>query len=79
MTKAQAHIIELFKQLDSVEQRELALQLYESARVGSFYDVMTPEQRSRLDEGIAQAEQGQVRPAEEVFKDVAKRFGFTTE
>ena len=44
--------------------------------VGSFYDRMTPEQRAELDEGIAQAERGQVRPAEEVFDRLAKRFGF---
>jgi predicted transcriptional regulator len=37
---------------------------------------MTPEQRAELDEGIAQAERGQVRPAEEVFDRLAKRFGF---
>jgi predicted transcriptional regulator len=45
--------------------------------VGSFYDRMTPEQCAELDEGIAQAERGQVRPAEEVFDRLAKRFGFT--
>ena len=45
--------------------------------VDSFYDRMTPEQHAELDEGIAQAERGQVRPAEEVFDRLAKRFGFT--
>jgi hypothetical protein len=44
--------------------------------VGSFYDRMTSEQRAELDEGIAQAERGQVRLAEEVFDRLAKRFGF---
>jgi predicted transcriptional regulator len=44
---------------------------------GSFYDRMTLEQRAELDEGIAQAEQGQVRPADEVFDRLAKRFGFS--
>jgi hypothetical protein len=44
--------------------------------VGSFYDRMTPEQRAVLDEGIAQAERGQVRTGEEAFDRLAKRFGF---
>ena len=68
MTKAQAQIIELFKTLDPAEQRELASQLYELTLVGSFYDRMTPQQRVGLDEGIVQAEHGQARPADEVFK-----------
>jgi hypothetical protein len=38
---------------------------------------MTPQQRAALDEGIAQAERGQVRPAEEVFDFLAKHFGFS--
>jgi len=77
MTKTQAKIIELFKTLDQAEQREVAQQLYERAVVGSFYDRMTPQQRADLDEGIAQAERGQVRPSEEVFDRLAKRFGFS--
>jgi predicted transcriptional regulator len=79
MTKTQAQIIELFKTLDQMEQREVAQQLYERAVVGSFYDRMTPQQRAELDEGIAQAERGQVRPAEEVFDRLAKRFGFSAD
>ncbi len=79
VTKTQAQIIELFKTLDRTEQREVAQQLYERAVVGSFYDRMTPQQRTELDEGIAQAERGQVRPAEEVFDRLAKRFGFSAD
>lgn len=79
MTKIQAQIIELFKTLDPTEQREVAEQLYERTVVGSFYDRMTPQQCAELDEGIAQAERGQVRPAEEVFDRLAKRFGFSAE
>ncbi len=33
------------------------------------------EQRADLDEGIAQAERGEVRPAEEVFDRLTERFG----
>jgi predicted transcriptional regulator len=79
MTRIQAQIIELFKTLDQAEQREVAQQLYERAIVGSFYDRMTPRQLAELDEGIAQAERGEVRPAEEVFDRLAKRFGFPAE
>lgn len=79
MTKTQAQIIELFKTLDPTEQREIAEQLLETTVVGSFYDRMTPEQRAELDEGIAQAERGQVLPAEEVFDRLARRFGFSSE
>jgi predicted transcriptional regulator len=78
MTKTQAQIIELFKSLDPIEQRELAEQLYETTVAGSFYDRMSPAQRAKLDEGIAEAERGQVRSAEEVFDRLAKRFGFST-
>ena len=53
--------------------------LYERAVGGSFYDRMTPQQRATLDEGIAQAERGQVRPAEEVFDRLTKRFGLSLE
>jgi predicted transcriptional regulator len=77
MTKTQTQIIELFKTLGPVEQREVAEQLYERTVAGSFYDRMTPEQRAALDEGISQAERGQVVPAEEVFDRLAKRFGFS--
>jgi predicted transcriptional regulator len=79
MTKTQAQIIELFKTLDPAEQREIAEQLYEKTIVGSFYDRMTPQQQAELDEGIAQAERGHVRPAEKVFDRLAKRFGFSAE
>lgn len=79
MTKTQAQIIELFETLDQTEQREVAEQLYERTVVGSFYGRMTPQQRAELDEGIAQAERGQVRPAAEVFDRLAKRFGFSAE
>jgi hypothetical protein len=76
MTKTKAQIIELFKTLDPVEQREIAERLYETAVTGSFYERMTPEQHRQLDEGIAQAERGQVVPAEWAFDRLADRFAF---
>jgi hypothetical protein len=75
MTKTQAQIIELFKSLDPIEQRELAGQLYETTVAGSFYHRMSPAQRAELNAGIAEAERGRVRSAEEVFNRLAKRFG----
>jgi predicted transcriptional regulator len=69
----------LFKTLDEAEQREVAQQLYERAIVGSFYDRMTSQQLAALDEGIVQARRGEVWPAEEVFDELAKRFGFAAE
>ncbi len=79
MTKVQAQIIELFKTLAPSEQRDIAVELYERSVVGSFYDRMTPAQRAQLEEGISQAERGQVQPAEDVFERLAKRFGFSAE
>jgi len=38
---------------------------------------MNPAQRAELDAGIAEAERGQVRSAEEVFDCLAKGFGFS--
>jgi predicted transcriptional regulator len=77
MTRVQAQIIELFKTLDPAQQREVAEQLYEHTTAGSFYDQMTPQQRAELDEGIAQAERGQVVDAKEAFDRLAKHFGFS--
>jgi predicted transcriptional regulator len=77
MTNVQAQIIALFKTLNPAEQREVAEQLYERTVAGSFYDRMKPEQRTELDEGIAQAERGQVLPVGEVFDRLAKHFGFS--
>jgi hypothetical protein len=77
MTKIQVQIIELFKSLDPIEQREIAEQLYETTLAGSFHDRMTAAQRADLDNGIAQEDRGQVVPAEGAFDRLAKRFGFT--
>ena len=79
MTKTQAQIIELFRTLNPAEQREIAEQLYETAVAGPFYEHLTPEQRRQLEEGIAQAERGEVVSAEEAFERLAKRFGFSGE
>lgn len=79
MTNLQAQVIALFKTLDPKEQREVAVQIYADTFAESFYDSMTTEQRAQLDAGIAQADRGQVVPAEEAFDRLAKRFGFAAE
>jgi hypothetical protein len=77
MTKTQAQIIELFWTLNRAEQREIAEQLFETAIAGPFYGHLTPEQRRQLEEGIAQAERGDVIPADEAFERLAKRLDFS--
>jgi predicted transcriptional regulator len=79
MTNLQAQVIALFKTLDPKEQREVAAQIYADTFSESFYDRMTVEQRAQLDAGIAEADRGQVVPAEEAFDRLAKRFGFAAE
>ena len=76
MTTIQAQIIELFQTLPESEQRELVEHLTSSARRGSsFYEGMTPEQRTRLQEGIDQADRGEGAPAGIVLDRLAKRLG----
>jgi predicted transcriptional regulator len=42
----------------------------------SFYSRMTPEQRAQLDDGIAQADRGEVVDGDEAFNRLASRFNF---
>lgn len=73
MTRTQAQILELFQSLPSDEQRELAEHLYEQTRRGSFYDRMTPEQRAQLQDGIGQADRGDVVDADQALDRIAQR------
>lgn len=73
MTRTQAQILELFQSLPGDEQRELAEHLYEQTRRGSFYDRMTPEQRAQLQDGIDQADRGDVVDADQVLDRLAQR------
>jgi predicted transcriptional regulator len=72
MTETEARILELFQTLAPDEQRALV-----EKPPRTFYERLTPRQRAQLDEGIAQAEAGDVAPAAEVFDRLAKRFGFS--
>jgi len=77
MTRAAARIVELFRTLPARDQRALVDQLAETARGGSFYGRMTPEQRAELDEALSEVERGETVPAEGVFDDLAQKFGFS--
>jgi predicted transcriptional regulator len=77
MTETEARILELFQTLAPDEQRALVERLSGATPPRTFYERLTPRQRAQLDEGIAQAEAGDVAPAAEVFDRLAKRFGFS--
>ena len=77
MTRKQAQIVELIAQLPLTERRELIEHVQESGLLDdAFYSRMTPEQRAQLDEGIAQADRGEVVDGDETFKQLASRFNF---
>jgi len=77
MTAAQAQIYELFKALPIEDQRELLPRLSETAEgEDSIYD-LSPEDAAAIEEGIAQAERGEVIDADELFDSLAKKFGFS--
>ena len=79
MTETEARILELFQTLAVRERRALVEKLSAAMESTTFYDRLTPTLRTRLDEGIAQAEAGDVAPAAEVFGRLAERFGFSKE
>ena len=77
MTRTQAHIVELIAQLSLAERRELFEHVQQTGLLEpTFYSSMTPEQRAQLDEGIAQADSGEVVDVDEAFDRLAARFQF---
>ena len=73
MTDTQARIVELIAQL-SLERRELMSHIRRSGLLeDSFFAGMTAEQRAQLDEGIAQADRGEVVDGNEAFERLASR------
>ena len=78
MTRTQTQILTLIATLPLEERRELVEHMYDANLFGlSFYDRMTPEQRALLEDSITQADRGDVVPSEQVFSDLAKKFGFS--
>ena len=79
MTRTQAQIVELIARLSLAERRELFEHVQQTGLLEqTFYSGMTPEQRAQLDEGIAQADRGEVVGGDEVFKSLAARFAEPT-
>jgi Spy/CpxP family protein refolding chaperone len=76
MTRTQAQIIEMFRTLGPDERQEVMSELYETAVSETFYDRMTPEQRAQLQDGIAQADRGDVVDANQAMDRLAREFGF---
>jgi predicted transcriptional regulator len=77
VTRTQAQIVELIAQLTPAERRELFEHVQESGLLeDSYYSRMTPEQLAQLDEGIAQADRGEIVDGREAFDRLAARFGF---
>jgi predicted transcriptional regulator len=77
MTRTQAHIVELIAQLSVAERRELFQHVQQTGLLeATFYSGMTPAQRAQLDEGITQADRGDVVDGEEAFNRLASRFEF---
>ncbi|MGH6815286.1 MAG: hypothetical protein ACREC6_06260 [Hyphomicrobiaceae bacterium] len=74
MTKTQIRIVESIAALPEAERRALVEHLV-ATHLGEtgFYERMTPEQMTHLAEGIAQADRGEGRPAEEVYANLARR------
>jgi hypothetical protein len=77
MTKTQARIVELVAQLSPAERRELIEHMQQAGLLDdSFYGRMSPEQRAQLDEGVTQADRGEVIDGREAFDRLATRFNF---
>ena len=79
MTETETRIFELFQTLGPSEKRALVEKLSEAAASQFFYDRLSPDQRMKLDDGVAQANAGDVMSAVEVFDRLADRFGFSKE
>lgn len=77
MTQAQAQILELFKTLGATEKREVIERLTAAPTGVSFYSGMTPAQRAVLQDGLDQADQGNVVDCGEALDRIAGRLKFT--
>jgi len=74
MTEAQSQILELFRALSADERDALLPHLAEAAE--DDFDDLTAEDVAAIEEGIAQAERGEVEDAEVVLDRIAARFNF---
>ena len=77
MTKTQARIVELVAQLSPEERRELIEHMQQAGLLDdTYYGRLSADQRAQLDEGIAQADRGEVVDGGEAFDRLAARFNF---
>jgi predicted transcriptional regulator len=76
MTTAQAQIYELFRALPIEDQRNLLSQLSEAVEAEDLLDDLSAEDVAAIEEGIAQAERGEVVDADEVLGRIAARYNF---
>ena len=77
MTKTQTEILDLIAKLPVAERRELVEHVQAAGLLDeSFYAGMTTDQRAQLDDGIAEADRGQVVDGDTAFNRLATRFGF---
>lgn len=77
MTRTQSQIIDLITQLPLAERQALFEHIEAAGLLKhTFFDRMTAEQRAQLDEGIAQADRGEVVDGQTAFDRLALRFGF---
>ena len=77
MTSAQSQILELFRALSPEEKEALLPQLAESVIDVGVYDDLSAEEIAAIEEGIAQAERGETLDGDQLFDNLAKKFGFS--
>ena len=77
MTKTQTRILDLITKLPLAERRELVEHVQAAGLLDdSYYTGMTTAQRVQLDEGVAQADHGQIVDGHAAFQRLAAQFGF---
>jgi predicted transcriptional regulator len=72
MTETQSHILELFRAFSPDERDALLPQLVEAAEGDP--DDLTADDIAAIEEGIAQAERGEVEDGEVVLNRIAARY-----
>ena len=78
MTTQQDHILDLIARLPLEQRRELLGRIYETEMLGrQSVGKLPPELESDLRESIAEADRGDVVPADEVFAELADKYGLT--
>ena len=78
MTTQQDDILDLIARLPLEQRRELLDRIYDSELLGrQSMGVLPPELEADLRESIAEANRGDVLPADEVFSEIAQKYGLT--